>query len=98
MALSNPAEVGHSDDMRTVRLAAAAFIGALVGGLVAVNIVIFSGAERGYESSLSDVFEHSTIVGILAIVALAAGPVAGVLVFLRAQRRQAEDSPGPTRR
>lgn len=65
-------------------------VGGLAGGVVAavaaVNVVIVSGAERGYESSLGEVFRHSVAAGLVTVAVLAAGPVVGVVV---ARRRRA---------
>lgn len=63
-----------------VDIALGAIVGGVIGAIAAVNLVIFSGADRGYESSLSDVFEHSTLTGIITVAVLAAGPVLGVVV------------------
>ena len=68
--------------MNAIRYAAAAIVGLVVGSIVAANIVIFSGVQDGYEASISDVFDHSVPVGLLVVVALAAGPI-GAVVFLR---------------
>lgn len=61
-----------------VDLAIGGIGGFLVGAVVAVNFVILTGVERGYESSLGEVFEHSLIAGIVTVVILVAGPIAGV--------------------
>lgn len=53
--------------------------GGIVGAVVAVNVVIFAGVESGYESSLAEVFDHSTTLGIAVLVIFAAGPILGVI-------------------
>jgi hypothetical protein len=64
--------------------------GLVAGGVVAVNMVIYLGVEGGYQASLADVFEHSVVIGILVLVALMAGPVAGV-VYMHRRRRLREE-------
>jgi len=58
-------------------------IGFGVGAIAAVNIVIYSGIDRGYEASPSDVFSQSPVVGILALAALVAGPITGAYLARR---------------
>jgi len=60
--------------------------GLIAGAILAVNMVIFLGVEGGYEASLGDVFAHSTLIGILVVAVLAAGPVCGV-AYARWRRR-----------
>lgn len=67
-------------------------IGTVVGAIVSVNIVIYSGVERGYQATPSEVFAYSPLVGILAVLALLAGPVVGVLA---ARRRRRNPGRGP---
>jgi hypothetical protein len=68
-------------------------VGGLIGGVVALivafNVAIYAGIEEGYEASLGDVFEQSTILGVLIALILVLGPVSGVLAArrLRGQRR-----------
>lgn len=45
-------------------------VGGLVGYVLAVNLVIYSGVERGYEARLDDVFRHSAILGLAVPVEL----------------------------
>ena len=62
-------------------------VGGLVGGIGAailvVNLIIFAGIERGYESSIGEVFRQNAVVGVVAVTVLAAGPLVGVLVARR---------------
>jgi hypothetical protein len=60
-------------------------VGFILGGLVAVNLVIYSGVERGYEANLGEVFDKSVILGSIVVLVLVAGPVGGV-VAARARR------------
>lgn len=58
-------------------------IGFVVGAIVAVNVVIYSGIDRGYEASPSDVFSQNPVIGIVALTALVAGPVTGAYLARR---------------
>lgn len=60
--------------------------GGILGAIVAVNVVIFSGIERGYESGLGEIFEYHWLLGIATVMILAAGPVLGVM-FARRWRK-----------
>ena len=60
--------------------------GGLVGAVVAINFVIYTGIQQGYEASLVEVFQHSLIAGIVTIMILVAGPVLGVVVARRLRR------------
>lgn len=61
-------------------------VGGLIGLIAAVNLVIYSGVEGGYEANLGDVFAHSALVGVAVVALPVGGMVAGVIVALR--RRQ----------
>lgn len=65
-------------------------VGGLAGGLlaavVAVNLVIYSGIEQGYEASLTEVFDYSPFLGSVVVIVLIAGPVLGVLTMVRLRR------------
>lgn len=61
-------------------------VGALVAGVVAVNLVIYSGIEQGYESSLAEVFDDSPFLGSVVVIVLLAGPVLGLLTVSRLRR------------
>lgn len=67
-------------------------VGGITGVIVAVNVVIFSGVDRGYQASLREVFDESPILGVVVVVVLAAAPVLGVLVARR-QRGRRSHSP-----
>jgi hypothetical protein len=81
-----------------VDLAVGGLIGGLVGAVAAVNFVIYTGIEQGYEASLAEVFQHSLIAGVITVMILIAGPVIGVLAARRRRRRRepppAGDRPG----
>lgn len=61
--------------------------GAVLGAVLAVNVVIFSGVDRGYQASISEVFDHNQVVGIVTVAILAAGPVLGVVTMRRLRNR-----------
>ena len=75
----------------TVRRVAETVIGAIlglaVGAIIAINLIITAGVERGYEASLSEVFEKNALVAVAAVAILVAGPVVGVIVARRIRRR-----------
>jgi len=75
-----------------VDLAVGGLVGGLVGAVAAVNFVIYTGIEQGYEASLVEVFQHSLIAGIVTVMILLAGPVLGVLTARRVRRRRAPSS------
>lgn len=62
--------------------------GGLVGAIVAVNLVIYSGMERGYETTIPEVFRESALVGSLVVAVLLAGPVVGVWIARRLRRQR----------
>lgn len=66
-------------------------VGGVVGAVIAVNLVIFSGIGSGYESTLSEVFRENTLVGILTVAVLCAGPVVGIAVARRLRHRRTDD-------
>lgn len=57
-------------------------LGAIVGAVFAVNLVIFSGVEGGYEASLSDVYHQRPIIAVLVVVALVVSPIVGAKLAL----------------
>lgn len=64
-----------------------ALFGVVIGAIVALNLLIFSGIEGGYEASLSDAFDQRPWVAITMVVVLVAGPVIGAVAALRLRRR-----------
>lgn len=67
------------DGFRSVmRACFAAVLGFVVAAIVAVNVVIASGVDRGYEASLGEVFEENPVAGVITVAVLVAGPVVGV--------------------
>jgi hypothetical protein len=79
-----------------VDLAVGGLVGGLVGAIAAVNFVIYTGIEQGYEASIGEVFQHSLIAGIVTVMILVAGPVAGVLTARRLRRRRTRSSQAET--
>jgi len=63
-------------------------VGGVVGGIAAVNLVIFSGIEPGYEATIPEIFAQNALVGVLTLVLLGGGPVGGVILARRARRRR----------
>ena len=60
-------------------------IGGVLGAIVAVNVVIFSGIERGYESGITEVFSYNALLGLIVSSILFAGPILGVMLARRAR-------------
>lgn len=74
---------------RVANGAIGAILGFAVGAIIAVNVVITAGVDQGYEASLPEIFEESIFLGIVTVAILAAGPVLGVIIAHRLQRRSA---------
>ncbi|MCC6270647.1 MAG: hypothetical protein IT190_05170 [Microbacteriaceae bacterium] len=55
-------------------------VGAVIGGIIALNVVIYSGTEEGYETGLGELFAFNWVVGILVVSVLAGFPVLGVAI------------------
>lgn len=66
-------------------------VGAIAGAIVAVNVVITSGIDRGYEATILEIFRENVLVGIVTVTVLASGPVLGVVAarWLRRRTRSA---------
>ncbi len=75
---------------RVANGAIGAILGFAVGAIIAVNVVITAGVDQGYEASLPEIFEESIFLGIVTVAILAAGPVLGVIIAHRLQRRSAQ--------
>jgi hypothetical protein len=67
---------------------AGGLIGGAIGWVVAVNLIIYSGVERGYEAGIGDVFNHSVILGVVVVALWVAGPVVGVALARRRRHRR----------
>lgn len=74
-----------------VDLVVGGIVGGVVGAVAAVNLVIFSGIERGYEANLVEVFQQSPVVGVIVVALLLGGPVLGVL-FARTVRHKRDSA------
>ncbi len=62
-------------------------LGGIAGAILAVNVVIFSGIDGGYEATIPEVFRENALLGALVVVILVAGPVAGVVLARRRRSR-----------
>ena len=60
--------------------------GAVVGAIVAVNLIITVGI--GYDVSLAEVYRENLLVGIITTGILVAGPILGVALMKKWRRRQ----------
>lgn len=67
-------------------VAAGVVVGAVVGLIAAVNVVIFAGIDGGYEAGLGDVFSQQPITGVIVVLLWFGGPLAGALIANRATR------------
>lgn len=88
MTSANRRVAGHAVRHWIVDVVLGSVLGAIVGAIAAVNLVIFSGTEDGYEASLGDVFGDQPIVGVMTVAILVGGPVAGVVVMRRRRTRR----------
>lgn len=66
--------------------------GGIAGAIAAVNVVIYSGIDDGYEASIPEVFRQNAVVGVIVVIILIMGPVGGVIVARR--RRRSRLRPG----
>jgi hypothetical protein len=75
---------------RIIDLALGFVGGAVVGAIVAVNLIITVGI--GYDVSLAEVYRENLLVGIITTGILVAGPVLGVALMKKRRR----EHNGPT--
>jgi len=71
-----------------VDIVAGGIVGGVAGAIVAVNLVIYAGIDRGYEATIAEVFRQSVVVGVFTVAVLVAGPVVGVWIARRLRRRR----------
>jgi len=69
-------------------------LGGIIGAVAAVNVVIFSGIEQGYEATLGEVFGRSIWLGVIVVSILISGPLTGIAV-LRKRRTSNRRSDSP---
>lgn len=62
--------------------------GGLAGAIVAVNIVIFSGIDDGYESSFGDVMDFNRFLGLTVLAVLLAAPISAISILRRLRRNR----------
>ena len=70
-------------------------IGGVTGAIVAVNFVIFSGIDDGYEASIPAVFRQNVLIGFVTVAVLLAGPVLGIVMARRQRRKRLRPDPAP---
>lgn len=73
----------HSTRQWAVDIFAGGLLGMLFGWVVAVNVVIFSGVEGGYQAGVAEIFDKSFLLGVVVLIIFFAGPVLGVVVARR---------------
>jgi len=71
-----------------VDLLAGGLAGFAIAWIVAVNMVIFAGVDRGYQASVDEVLRHSTLLGVAVIGVILLGPIFGVGLLRRRRRRR----------
>jgi hypothetical protein len=76
-----------SPGRRIAESLAGVVVGFIVGAIVAVNVVITAGVDRGYEASLTEVFDESTLLGVAVVAILVAGPIVGVVGARRIRQK-----------
>jgi hypothetical protein len=76
-----------SPGRRIAESVAGAVVGFIVGAIVAVNVIITAGVDRGYEASLTEVFDESTLLGVAVVAILVAGPIVGVVGARRIRQK-----------
>jgi hypothetical protein len=72
---------------RVTDVVVGAILGLAVGAIIAVNVVITAGVDRGYQATIAEIFDESIILGIITVAILAAGPVVGVIAARRIRKR-----------
>ena len=65
-----------------------ALIGMIVAAIVAVNLVILSGIDSGYETTIPELFRENVFLGIVTVAILVAGPIVGALYGKRFWQRR----------
>lgn len=86
---TNIAEKSHGRRSRLIDIVAGGIGGGVVGAVIAVNVVIYSGIERGYEATIPEVFRENVFVGFVVVAILVAGPLIGVWAARRVRRQRA---------
>ena len=62
-------------------------VGAILGGIVAVNVVLMAGVDQGYESGIGEIFDENLFLGLITVVIWIAGPVLGIWFARRRRKR-----------
>ena len=57
--------------------------GAVVGGIVALNLIIFAGTDRGYQAGIGELFALRPLVAVTALAILAVSPIVGIVLAKR---------------
>ena len=71
-----------------IDIVAGGIVGGIAGAIAAVNVVIYSGIDGGYEATLGEVFDQYPVVAVIAVGLILLGPAAGIALarFLRGRR------------
>lgn len=62
---------------------AGAIIGAAIGLVIAVNVVIFSGVDNGYEATPVEVLEQRPVAAMVSVVAFVTSTGVGMMIGRR---------------
>ena len=67
------------------------FGGSIVGAIVAVNVVIYSGIDDGYEAGPNAWFGYSPVLGIAVIALLVLPPIWAIFMMRKLRRNRLAD-------
>jgi ABC-type uncharacterized transport system permease subunit len=73
---------------RIVAIVVGGVVGGILGAVVAVNLMIYFGTDAGYEASLPEIFDKSTVLGVIVVAVLVAGPFLGGWVATKIRSRR----------
>lgn len=60
-----------------------ALVGTVIGGIVALNLIIFAGTDRGYEAGIGELLAERPLVAAIALAILVISPFVGIVVAKR---------------
>jgi hypothetical protein len=64
----------------------------VIGAILAVNLVIYAGIEGGYEATPLEWLEQNPAVGIVGVLLLVIGPLAGGFIAVGRRRNRGSQS------
>jgi hypothetical protein len=63
-----------------VGLVIGGLVGTVVGGILALNLIIFAGTDRGYEAGIGELLAERPLVAAIALAILAVSPIVGIVL------------------